>query len=253
MNKKLYEYTEEQFLALENFIGDNLGSRYDYIVHEIESEYIHTDIFVVKSRVGDKSFITCGMGSAEMSAPNSFKRCELKMSLSGKFALGSNQSFILANELVRLSKFPFREDTWFGNGHTMQASKQFKENFGYDFFAFKKLPLSVKLPGIDEEINFLAVVPIYAQERNWCVENHTLALIDKLYEKYNEDIFKADFRRDVFLPEVGEDELLDYNLMTVLEIDRPTLNKLQKFLEEQEQNGIEVTYDLIGKWIEENR
>ena len=40
--------------------------------------------------------------------------------------------------------------------------------------------------------------------------------------------------------------------MTVLGIDKPTLRKLCDYLDEQEQNGTEVTYDMIGKWVFEN-
>ena len=40
--------------------------------------------------------------------------------------------------------------------------------------------------------------------------------------------------------------------MTVLGIDKPTLQKLCDYLDEQDQNGTEVTYDMIGKWVFEN-
>lgn len=63
----------------------------------------------------------------------------------------------------------------------------------------------------------------------------------------------TDFKRELFIPEpLDEDELYDYNVMTVLGIDKPTLQKLCDYLDEQDHNGIKVTYDMIGKWFFEN-
>ena len=76
---------------------------------------------------------------------------------------------------------------------------------------------------------------------------------EKLNEKFEGKELYADCKRELFIPEpLDEDELYDYNVMTVLGIDKPTLQKLCDYLDEQEQNGIEVTYDMIGKWVFEN-
>lgn len=253
MNKTPIMYNDTQFEELENFIEENFGSHYDYMVHELTSEYVHTDTFLLKSLCGEKIFVTCGMGARTMTTPNGFRRCELVMRASKKFVSTRREGMVLASELTRISKFPFREDTWLGTGHTMDASKEFKEAFGYDYIAFMKLPHSASITGIKEDIDFLLAVPIYDEEREWCVENRTLAFLEKLNEKFEGKELYADFKRELFIPRpLDEDELYDYNVMTVLGIDKPTLQKLCDYLDEQEQNGIEVTYDMIVKWVSEN-
>lgn len=253
MNKTPIMYNDKQFKELENFIEENFGSHYDYIVHEIKSEYVHTDTFLLKSLCGEKIFVTCGMGARTMTTPNGFKRCELVMMSSYRLAVTSETAMILSGELTKISKFPFREDTWFGAGHTMDVSKKFKEAFGYDYIAFMKLPHSANITGIKEDVDFLLAVPIYEEEREWCVENHTLAFLEKLNEKFEGKELYADFKRELFIPgPLDEDEMYDYNVMTVLGIDKLTLRKLCDYLDEQEQNGTEVTYDMIGKWVFEN-
>ena len=253
MNKTPIMYTDKQFEELEKHLEENFGSHYDYIVHEIESEYVHTDTFALKTNDGDKIFVTCGMGARAMETPYGCRRCELVMHARNRLPVTSETAMILAGELTKISKFPFREETWLGTGHTMDVSKKFKETFGYDYVAFMKLPHSASLTGIKEDVDFLLAIPIYEEEREWCVENHTLAFLEKLNEKFEGKELYADFKRELFIPgPLDEDEMYDYNVMTVLGIDKPTLQKLCDYLDEQDQNGIEVTYDMIGKWVFEN-
>lgn len=251
MNKLPVLYTEEQLSELEAFTENNIGSHYDGVMHEIVSEYVHSDVFAVK-RCGFKAFVTRGMGARAMNSPTKTKRCELMLSLSEKTPVESKESVCVAAELTRMSKFPFKENTWFGNGHTMDTSKQFREIFGYSFLAFRKIKDEAKLSEIDEKINFLEAIPIYEEERNWCVENSTNVLIDRLYEKYGDDITRADFKREMLLPEVTEDELFDYQLMSVFGIDFNTLQKLYDYIEECEEKGIELEYEDIEKWVTKN-
>ena len=253
MNKTPIMYTDKQFEELEKHLEENFGSHYDYIVHEIESEYVHTDTFALKTNDGDKIFVTCGMGARAMETPYGCRRCELVMHARNRLPVTSETAMILAGELTKISKFPFREETWLGTGHTMDVSKKFKETFGYDYVAFMKLPHSASLTGIKEDVDFLLAIPIYEEEREWCVENHTLAFLEKLNEKFEGKELHADFKIELFIPgPLDEDEMYDYNVMTVLGIDKPTLQKLCDYLDEQDQNGIEVTYDMIGKWVFEN-
>ena len=254
MNKTPIMYNDKQFKELENFIEENFGSHYDYIVHEIESEYVHTDTFALKSKDGNKIFVTCGMGARAMNTPFGLKRCELVIQARSRLPVTTENAMILAGELTKISKLPFREDTWLGTGHTMYASEEFKEAFGYDFFAFKKLSISANLTGIDEDIDFLILVPIYAEERQWCVNNHTLAFLDRLNEKYDGTEFNADVQREILLPEdIDEDEIDDDNFMTVLGIDSPTFNKLCEYIVTANDKGIEITNETINNWIKSNK
>ena len=152
MKKTPYLYNTIQSEEIQEFISDNFGKGGGYIAHELKSEYVHTDTMLIESKNADRTFVTFGMGARKMNTPNNAKRCELVMYSTKNIATESKESFIISGELARISKFPFREDTWLGTGHTMDASEEFKETFGYDFFAFKKLSLSAKLNMIKTEI-----------------------------------------------------------------------------------------------------
>lgn len=252
MNKLPLMYDEIQSDEIQNFINENFGDGNGYIAHEIESEYVHTDSMLIAPDGCSRTFVTFGMGAREMSSPTDFKRTELVMSASKEMEVMSEKGFIISGELAGLSKFPFSENTWFGPGHTIGASKKFKEAFGYGIFAFKNLWLKTRLSNIDEDIHFLSLVPIHEEERQWCMDNNTNVFLDKLYDEYGDDIFNVDFKRDVFIPETDEDELFDYQMMTMLNINRETYAALNDYLEEAEQNGEKITLELIEKWVKEN-
>ena len=254
MSKTPIIYTNEQFEQLEDFVEQNFGSHYDYLVHEIKSDYVHTDVFVVKEKSGSKFYITCGMGAREMESPNNFTRSEVTLGASKNFVITSNKGCVLANELIRTSKFPFRNNTWLGNGHTLDASDEFKKAFGYDYFAFLKLPMSVNISDIDEPINFLTLVPIYESEREWCVNNHTIAFLEQLHGKYGNKIFEADFKRPELVPcDLGDEEKDEYNIMTALNINKETLQKLFDYMKTEEEKGNELSFDMIIEWVEKNK
>ncbi len=109
-------YTPEQLIEIQNYIATNFGSNEsDYIAHEIDSEYIHTDISIIDNQADLKVFASIGMGAGEMNSPiDSFQNIELMGFASEKLDIKSEESLILASELTRLTKFPFSENTWFG-------------------------------------------------------------------------------------------------------------------------------------------
>lgn len=50
-----------------------------------------------------------------------------------------------------------------------------------------------------------------------------------------------------------ESSQADQIVMQLLGIDKPTFERLRQFIEETTKSGVNVTYEKIGKWIEENR
>lgn len=257
MSTTPYMYSDTQFEELEEFVGEKFGSHYDYVVHEITSEYVHTDTFIIKKHTGEKQFITCGMGARKMNTPltlNNFKRCELVMMASTGFAVTCKEAMTLVAELVRISEVTFREDSWQSSGLTIDASREFKETFGFSHFAFVRLPHSVKLSGIDEHINFLLAVPIYEEEHKWTARYYPFAFLDKLQEKYNGKELYVDLKREVFIPDaLDEDEFYDYSTRTILGIDKPTRLKVYEYIEEQKKKGNKVSYQMAAKWLAENQ
>lgn len=143
MDKQPIWYTEEQENEIQAFIQLNFGES-NFVSHELESEYVHTDTALIAPDGQSRTFVTFGMGARPMHSPTQVKRIELAISASPAVDVHSKDAFLLAGEVTHISKYPFREDTWLGEGHTINASEDFKERFGYAYFAFWDLGLSFR-------------------------------------------------------------------------------------------------------------
>ena len=125
--KPIANYTPKQMEEIIEIISEIFGAG-EFIAHETKSEYVHTDVNI--SDDGEmKNFVTFGMGAGRMNAPvEPFERIELIMNASQDVDIT-----IPLGEIVRLSKFPFRNDTWLGIGHTLSFTDHFKNAFGYEY------------------------------------------------------------------------------------------------------------------------
>ena len=195
--KPIAIYTPKQMEEIIGFIEENFGEG-EFIAHERESEYVHTDVNI--SDDGEmKNLVTFGMGAGRMNAPvEPFERIELVMSASQDIDI-----IVPLGELVRLSKYPFRNDTWLGMGHTVNFTDDFKKAFGYEYVLLA--PSSLVFSPRDttngvKNVIFLTVVPIYKDEREWIVENNSFVYLDLLYNKFGDDMFKVDVKREHYIP-----------------------------------------------------
>ena len=197
MKELLATYTPEQLTEIQTYIADNFGSNEsDYIAHELESKYVHTDVLIVDNLADLKVFASIGMGAREMNSPiDSFQKIELMGFVSEKLDVKSEESLIIAGEITRLTKFPFSENTWFGPGHTVNASEEFKKVFGYDYFLFTYSGFSLEVSDIGN-INYLTLIPLYENERNFIVENGDTEFLSILLEKYGANIFALNEQRN---------------------------------------------------------
>ena len=201
--KPVANYTPKQMEEIIGFIEENFGEG-EFIAHERESEYVHTDVNI--SDDGEmKNLVTFGMGAGRMNAPvESFERIELVMNASQDVDI-----IVPLGELVRLSKYPFRNDTWLGMGHTVNFTDDFKKAFGYEYVLLA--PSSLVFSPRDttngvKNVIFLTVVPIYKDEREWIVENNSFVYLDLLYNKFGDDMFKVDVKREHYIP--SEEDVL---------------------------------------------
>ena len=195
--KPIAIYTPKQMEEIIGFIEENFGEG-EFIAHETESEYVHTDVSI--SDDGEmKNLVTFGMGAGRMNAPvEPFERIELVMNASQDIDI-----IVPLGELVRLSKYPFRNDTWLGMGHTVNFTDDFKKAFGYEYVLLA--PSSLVFSPRDttngvKNVIFLTVVPIYKDEREWIVENNSFVYLDLLYNKFGDDMFKVDVKREHYIP-----------------------------------------------------
>lgn len=252
MDKQPIWYTEEQENEIQTFIQLNFGES-DFISHELESEYVHTDTALIAPEGQSRTFVTFGMGARPMHSPFGDSRVELAICASPEVDVSSDDAFLLAGEVTHISKYPFREDTWLGEGHTINASEDFKERFGYAYFAFWDLGLSFRPAGMEDDVQFLALVPLYEEEREWIVNNDSIAFMYHLYDVYGDKMFCADLPRDVCIPDWDEDEQREQVLMRELNLNLETLYALYERMAAAEENGEEVTNDTIAALLEELR
>lgn len=198
--KRPIHYTLEQMEDVQNFIAETFGNGDEGLVgHEIESEYVHSDVAVVTTTEGSRCFATFGVGAREMNSPIAdLARAELVMFASPEVELSGEKALVIASELQWLSKLPFRNNTWLGPGHTVTTSDHFQKTFGFDAFALDVIACSeFRELG---RILFLMAIPVYQKEREKMMQGNTMDVLEQLEEKFGEEIYYADSGRDKLTP-----------------------------------------------------
>ena len=92
----------------------------------------------------------------------------------------------------------------------------FRDAFGFDAFAFIGVDFT-KIDGIGE-VDFLLVIPIYKEEREWIMETDAFDGHLILEEVFGNQLYFADSRRNAFIP------------------DEQTIQGLKEFLQLQREN-----------------
>lgn len=196
MIEKQYMYNPKQIAEIKNYIAINFGgSESDYIAHEIKSEYVHTDVAIIDNMDDLKVLATFGMGARAMNSPiDNLNNIELVGFASQDLDVQGEETLLLTEELVRLSKYPFSDNTWFGEGHTINVSDTYKETFGYDYFLFVYSGFTVDISGIGN-IPYLTLIPIYDNEYDWIVKNNFAIFLENLFMLFGANAFMLDKQR----------------------------------------------------------
>lgn len=248
-------YTFEEMKAVENYIESVLGitDESGFDAHEIQSDYIHSDVLIRKNENGETVFASLGMGAREMKTPREgYERTELVMFCADEIEVDTEESFQLASTVNGMTKYPFLNNTWFGTGHTVSMSKSDKEKYGYDAFALLENTEPADIPDLGV-VHFLTMIPIYEDERKWIMQNNTLDYLELLFEEFGRDALYVNKPREHFIPDDEQaDELFMKNFINIFGIDEETYYKLGEYLAEKEKSGEEVTYEMIGEWIGKN-
>jgi hypothetical protein len=190
-------YNSVQMEQIQTSINETYGNGKEGLIgHEIKSEYVHTDVMVLDSGEGDYNFATFGMGARKTNAPiPQLQRTELVMCATGNMALDSREAAIVMGELQRLSKFPFKNDTFFGPYHTIDASELFTETFGFDAFLFADAHIT-QIDNLGDML-FLWVIPIYKEELHRIMQFNSIDVLDELVITFGTEIHFVDSGRDV--------------------------------------------------------
>lgn len=178
MNKiidvKTVYYPIDDFNNLDKFINDNFG-KVEFVIDELQSPYVHSDTYVCKNNINNVSFITIGMGARAMNTINSnLKYCELILNFSKMPA--NKKVLTIASQLVNLTKFPFKNNCYFSNFHTINLFDEIKALYGYECVVFLNNNYTY-LENNGDIVNFYNLVPIYKDELEM-IRKHKLKMIN---------------------------------------------------------------------------
>lgn len=158
---------EELLTIIENSFGEH-----STILHEIVFDYLHIDVVVIPptQELNFYKLFTIGMGSKKMNTSPQLERAELAVFISPKydFSINDIKKHWIVNFLKTVARFPFNQNTWLGEGHTVDLSKV--GNFG-NFSGALLLSLQSEEEAIvldsNKSINFYLTVPIFYEEMKY--------------------------------------------------------------------------------------
>ena len=167
------------------------------ILHEIVSETVHTDVFVVKPNAQEgRDFyllLSGGMSALPMTVPKGFEKfryAELVMLLPPdwniEYEVRDVNNWWPVVLLMHLSKHPHQAETWLGFGHTFayDLDEPFSSNnqfVGIILLESIKLPekfMKIKGWPWQKSVNIYIVIPLYKEELIFKREHGIDALLD---------------------------------------------------------------------------
>jgi hypothetical protein len=172
-----------------------------FVLDEIVSEIIHSDIYVIKPSKTRKYYIlmTCGLSALPMKVPEEFdaaKFIEIVMLLPSTWNMNFDEfdnenNYWPIRTLKELSKYPHLNGTWLGYGHTIGNDEFYSTNNKFNAVVLlNSMTLSKDFMNVNasgKQVRIFSAFPIYKEELEFKQEYGTEALIDKFEEyKINE-------------------------------------------------------------------
>lgn len=170
------------------------------VLHEKESEIVHSDIYIVKPSE-DRNYnllLTCGLSALPMKVPDNLdhlKFAEITILLPTHWKL-EYDDFVDENNywpiraLKQLSKYPHLNNTWFGYGHAIPLDDTHKVNHNFDsILLLESITLSDEFTYIEteeQEIYFYSAIPIYKEELEYKLE-HGIDRLLSLFQQFDID------------------------------------------------------------------
>ncbi len=199
--------------AISEHIARHIGPIYS-VFHEITSEIVHVDVHYVRPTTGRDyiTLVTSGMSDLPMNVPAEcvdFRYAELLINLPpdwpiSKEAFEDENNFWPVRCLEWLARYPHREKTWLGWGHTWATGDppaplapdvpftsfliELPLSAGPEFYRLEVAPAKT--------INFYALVPLYTEEMNVKLRKGTEHL-EKLFDRHGIDDIVDVGRRNV--------------------------------------------------------
>lgn len=192
-DSELYLYSEVELNALDAHMERWFGA-YEQVFHEIASPDIHVDVCIIPP-TPDRNWITLvtqGMGAYRMHVPEELAdegldRAELLICLPPDWKLDSHneKDYWPIRLLKQLARLPITCDTWLGWGHSVDNQEPFAENTDLSASLLLSPGAYAEEAGVcelpdGEMVNFYQILPIYAEEMAFKIENGADALLDRM-------------------------------------------------------------------------
>ena len=165
-------YHGKDLSRINSFIKRNYGNP-SSVIHERMSKYVHTDIYVIPESDEQPYYtlVSLGMGTGDMYIEEDDKAyIELVLYLSHAPADKEQEDFF-SWLLIDLTKYPFANETFFDEGHTLEYTALKKNRFPFDGFVFRQSrtkrwrnAAKVNLPDSETSVRFLDLLPVYKEE-----------------------------------------------------------------------------------------
>lgn len=178
------------------------------VLHEIESEVIHSDVYIIKANE-ERPFnilLTCGMSALPMNVPKDIdasRFAEVMMLLPIDWNLNyesfeDERNYWPIRILKELSKLPHMDNTWLGYGHTFGHSpeeKEFAKGVGFNsVILLESIELSRDFSIIKNRkktVEIFTVIPLYIEELEFKMKFGTSKLLEKFEEICLEEIVQV--------------------------------------------------------------
>jgi hypothetical protein len=196
-----------------NLIGSHLSKYFSdddiVVMHEIVSDSIHIDIYIVMPNKERDYYIlvTSGMSSYPMKVPDANKNecyLEIVTLLPSNWQLNSEafkneDNYWPIRKLKTLARYPHVNSTWFGYGHTITNGSQSESMSSNNSFVGIILLPSVTLPKEFMEIvtdkkkvRLYSMIPLYKEEMNFKIKNGVESLVNKFVKFGVSDMIDVD-------------------------------------------------------------
>lgn len=227
------EFREPQHSPYEREISEHMEAmfpgRETRVYHEIASEFIHVDVFVMKAPTKQDFHViyTTGMSAMPMMLPDELlpeykdlERAELLLLLPAEWDILTGYEtdkdvpdylWWPVQLMKYLARFPHEYGTWLGWGHTIPNSADYEP---YDestklcgtLLGSLQEEISIFRTEDGTQINLYVVIPLYKEEMKYKLENGTEALLEKLFLLNGMGMIVFPDRPNVCIEEKQEDD-----------------------------------------------
>ena len=181
---------------IEQYLEKAFGPRESFVSHELVSDIVHIDIYVLLPTDQDNRCIlfSSGMSDLPMTMPPELlpeyahlQRAELVMYLPGEWDIkNKDDEWFWPIKLVSLlARLPHQFETWLGHGHSIPSgcdNAPYAKNTklcGCVLYCFNQ-PDNPIMASDGTDIQIYTIVPVYRQEMNYKLKNNADKLLAKL-------------------------------------------------------------------------